>query len=211
MYSCDLLICPRSAECSQVWGEMLNRRNLAEAVKPTPLSLSYSKCGIFARNAWKMRYSSISKTYHWLLWHFRDEAVVVPLQPWRCQRTDGKSSLPAHGTKSVVELGGGWSWQLRWELWSWQLWWWWLWRWCCQLFARCSALPPPPGWPSTAETLQRWSPSCRRAQKPFSVTFTFFQKYAVPFTESSPRRVTRKAVAGCTIVLASDPGDLQRF
>ena len=110
MYSCDLLICPRSAEakCSQVWCEMLNRRNLAEAVKPTPLSLSYSKCGIFARNAWKMRYSSISKTNHWLLWHFRDEAVVVPLQPWRCQRTDGKSSLPAHGTKSVVELGGGW-------------------------------------------------------------------------------------------------------
>ena len=108
MYSCDLLICPRSAECSQVWGEMLNRQNLAEAVKPTPLSLSYSKCGIFARNAWKMRYSSISKTNHWLLWHFRDEAVVVPLQPWRCQRTDGKSSLPAHGTKSVVELGGGW-------------------------------------------------------------------------------------------------------
>ena len=110
MYSCDLLICPRSAEakCSQVWGEMLNRRNLAEAVKPTPLSLSYSKCGIFARNAWKMRYSSISKTYHWLLWHFRDEAVVVPLQPWRCQRTDGKSSFPTHGTKSVVELGGGW-------------------------------------------------------------------------------------------------------
>ena len=108
MYSCDLLICPRSAECSQVWGEMLNRRNLAEAVKPTPLSLSYSKCGIFARNAWKMRYSSISKTNHWLLWHFRDEAVVVPLQPWRCQWTDGKSSFPAHGTKSVVELGGGW-------------------------------------------------------------------------------------------------------
>ena len=107
MYSCDLLICPRSAECSQVWCEMLNRRNLAEAVKPTPLSLSYSKCGIFARNAWKMRYSSISKTNHWLLWHFRDEAVVVPLQPWRCQWTDGKSSFPTHGTKSVVELGGG--------------------------------------------------------------------------------------------------------
>ena len=37
-----------------------------------------------------------------------------------------------------------------------------------------------------------------------------FQKYAVPYTESSPRRVTRKAVASCTFVLASDPGDLQR-
>ena len=37
-----------------------------------------------------------------------------------------------------------------------------------------------------------------------------FQKYAVPYTESSPRRVTRKAIASCTFVLASDPGDLQR-
>ena len=38
-----------------------------------------------------------------------------------------------------------------------------------------------------------------------------FQKYAVPYTESSPRRVTRKAIASCTFVLASDPGDLQRW
>ena len=38
-----------------------------------------------------------------------------------------------------------------------------------------------------------------------------FQKYAVPYTESSPRRVTRKTIASCTFVLASDPGDLQRW
>ena len=37
------------------------------------------------------------------------------------------------------------------------------------------------------------------------------QKYAVPYTETSPRRVTRKAVANSNIVLASDPDDLQRL
>ena len=43
------------------------------------------------------------------------------------------------------------------------------------------------------------------------MTNIFCQKYAVPYTETSPRRVTRKAVANSNIVLASDPDDLQRL
>ena len=51
--------------------------------------------------------------------YFRHEAVVVSMQPRRCEWSYGKSTLPTHGTKSFAELGGDWCGQ----------WWWWQWQW----------------------------------------------------------------------------------
>ena len=37
---------------------------------------------------------------------FKYEEVAISVQPWYCERADGKGTFPTHGAESFVKLGG---------------------------------------------------------------------------------------------------------